>query len=80
MDRALYLEKYTVTNVNDHLEMLLVNEPIDNIMGVIDQLTLKQARCIYMYYYCDMSVNEIARYEGVHRTSLEESLSRSIKN
>ncbi|MCI9630420.1 MAG: hypothetical protein HFE37_06045 [[Clostridium] cocleatum] len=32
-----------------------------------------------MYYYCDMSVNEIARYEGVHRTSVEESLSRSIK-
>lgn len=79
LDRAPYLENYTVTKVNDPLEMLLVNELSDNMMDAIDQLTYKQARRVYMYYYCDMSVNEIARHEGVHRTSVEESLNRSIK-
>ncbi|MFV0381042.1 MAG: sigma factor-like helix-turn-helix DNA-binding protein [Breznakia sp.] len=50
------------------------------LFDAIHMLPLKQSRRIYMYYYLDMSMKQIAKIEGVHRSRISSSILLDLRN
>ena len=61
-------------------EMLLEEKQLrEQIYSAVMALPKKQARRIYARYYLGMSVNEIARAEGVDPSRVRDSIRRGLK-
>ncbi|HOJ11870.1 MAG TPA: sigma factor-like helix-turn-helix DNA-binding protein [Clostridiales bacterium] len=82
---------YYSLDANDGIEMdftLLVMSPEEiyerklsrqELYAAINSLLEKQAKRIYAHFFLNMSKTEIARIEGVERSSVRNSIARGLK-
>lgn len=76
-ENFLYLKGYIQTdNVESQVETKMQNE---ELYLAINQLSDVQKRRIKMYYFEDKTLQEIAKIENVHFTTIKESIDSGIK-
>ncbi|WP_285958921.1 RNA polymerase sigma factor [Thomasclavelia spiroformis] len=62
-------------------EMIFFENEIKSILySAIEKLPKIQAERIILYYFQDMSYEEIARMQNVHRTAVSKSITIGLKN
>ena len=53
---------------------------VEQLHDALAALPDKQAKCIYAYYFLGMSKNAIAKTEGIHESTVRESIASGLKN
>lgn len=59
-------------------ELLVERSVRDLLYAAVMSLPEKSAKRIYAHYYLGMSKAEIARFEGVHESTVRESIERGV--
>lgn len=80
LDRSDGIENSIVILVATPPELLAQKEVEEMLYKAIQQLPYKQARRLYMYYYLNMSMRQIAKSEKVHRSRISASIMLGLKN
>lgn len=80
LDRNDGIENNVVIFIRTPQEEFDKKELEDMLIVAIHKLPSKQARRIYMYYYLNMSVKQIARIEKVHRCRINASILLGLRN
>jgi RNA polymerase sigma-70 factor (ECF subfamily) len=80
LDRNDGIENSVVIYVRTPQEEFEIEELTRTLMKGINKLPVKQARRIYMFYFMDMSMRQIAKIEGVHRSRISASILLGLKN
>lgn len=71
---------HDITSDNGVEEMMIKMSEHEKIRNALNRLPEVQRRRCVLYFYYGMSEPEIARLEGVSRSSIRDSLSAAIKN
>lgn len=80
LDRNDGIENEAIKKVKSPEEIFNEKNEQIELLDLIRKLPEKQAERIIAYFYYDLSVGEIARIQGVHQTTVSESILLGIKN
>lgn len=61
-------------------EVVIRQGDIELLYAALLQLPEKQAHRLYAYFFLGLSINKIARQEGVNHSAISHSINRAIKN
>ncbi len=76
-EETLYHRAINITvSIDEEIESRFINEELKD---AINKLSEVQKRRIKMYYFEDKTLEEIAKIEGCHFTSVKESISSGLK-
>ena len=76
-EETLYHRAINITvSIDEEIESRFINEELKDAINKLSEI---QKRRIKMYYFEDKTLEEIAKIEGCHFTSVKESISSGLK-
>lgn len=80
LDRDDGIEKAALLKVKSPKELFDIKQTEHEILERVESLPKKQSQRIFMFFYLDMSVSEIAECEKVSISSVSQSIMSGLKN
>lgn len=77
--KTIKLENFDIKSDTDIENIVLVNEDIDKIWNFLKSKNVIIFKIFYLYYYCDMSLNDISLMLNIGQSNVKNHLYRTLK-